>query len=416
MGQTAKILIYLLLALTLVGISWAQLIPDEFISYPKGKVSGLTGLTMIKGEDGELKPYYRFQLQPELNLDKIGIGFDLVFLYNPDEGIRGEDGERWDDLGDYLRMIRYFRYGHRRERIYFVYGALDNVFIGHGLIMGGYSNYDRRGLRLDLNSKVAGVETVLNNISEPSLFGGRAYIRPLVGMDLPLLDRLTLGGTYITDVDPDPGEEDEEPFTVYGFDVSLPLYRGKLAEVTLYDEAAFINKHGKGNATGLGFELPGGARLKVEYRMFGEDFAPTPFNYLYEQIKTTDGVESILHEEGMKGIYSLFAWGLPRKLFTWATFEDYDNDIPRVQAEIIETGLIEKVSIRGRYTKLGIEDFRDIFDLDEKSAFTLKIGFEVFPPLELVLVHEYRFRKREEGEGYETIHKTSVEIGISMSY
>jgi len=416
MGKISRLFVCLLSFVILVGISWAQLIPDEFISYQKGRVSGLTGLTMIKDENGELKPFYRFQLQPELNLDKIGIGFDVVLLYNPDEGIRGEDGEKWDDLGDYLRMVRYLRYGHRRERIYFVYGALDNVFIGHGLIMGGYSNYDRRGLRLDLNSKIAGVETVLNNVSEPSLFGGRAYVRPLVGMDLPLIDRLTIGGTYITDVDPDLNKEDEEPFTVYGFDVSLPLLRNELAEVTLYDEAAFINGHGRGNATGLGFELPMGARLKVEYRMFGEDFTPTPFNYLYERIKTTDGVESILQEEGKKGIYSLFAWGLPRKVFTWASFEDYVGDIPKVQAEIIETGLIERVSIRGRYTKLGIENFKDTFDLDEKSAFTLKIGFEVFPPLELVLVHEYRFRQREDGEGYETIHKTSFELGISMNY
>ena len=243
MGKISRLFVCLLSFVILVGISWAQLIPDEFISYQKGRVSGLTGLTMIKDENGELKPFYRFQLQPELNLDKIGIGFDVVLLYNPDEGIRGEDGEKWDDLGDYLRMVRYLRYGHRRERIYFVYGALDNVFIGHGLIMGGYSNYDRRGLRLDLNSKIAGVETVLNNVSEPSLFGGRAYVRPLVGMDLPLIDRLTIGGTYITDVDPDLNKEDEEPFTVYGFDVSLPLLRNELAEVTLYewDEVAEID-------------------------------------------------------------------------------------------------------------------------------------------------------------------------------
>ena len=55
--------------------------------------------------------------------------------------------------------------------------------------------------------------------------------------------------------------------------------------------------------------------------------------------------------------------GFASKVFAWASFEDYVGDIPKVQAEIIETGLIEKVPIRGRYTKLGIEDFKDIFDL-----------------------------------------------------
>jgi len=407
-----------LLALLPAWICWGQMIPDEFISYPKGRVSGLTGLTMIKTEDGELKPFWRFQLQPELNLDRIGIGLDLVFLYNPDVGIRAEDGEKWSELGDFLRMIRYFRYGRRGERVFLLYGALDNVFIGNGLIMGGYSNYDRRGLRLELNARAAGVEAVLNNVSKPSLFGGRGYIRPLLGMDLPLINKLTIGGTYITDVDPDPYEEGEEPFTVYGFDLGLPILRSKLMEVRLYDEAAFIKGHGSGNAVGIGFDLPMGARFRVEYRIFGEDFAPTPFNYLYEGIKSDPEreIESILNPEPLKGIFSLFAWGVPRMLFAWATFEDYDNETPRVQAEFIETGLIEKVSIRGRYTKIGIDGFKDIFDLDEKSAFTLKIGFQVIQPFEIVLVHDYRFRKKEDGEGYETIHKVSFELGVSMNY
>ena len=40
-------------------------------------VSGI-GLTLIEGD-----PYFRFQLQPEVDLGKIGIGLDFVLLYNP---------------------------------------------------------------------------------------------------------------------------------------------------------------------------------------------------------------------------------------------------------------------------------------------------------------------------------------------
>ena len=82
---------------------------------------GTTGLTMIKefnddtGE-WETNPYYRLQLQPEIDLGKIGVGLDVVMLYNPDKGVRSEDGEDWESFSDYLRMIRYFRYGRRLDR------------------------------------------------------------------------------------------------------------------------------------------------------------------------------------------------------------------------------------------------------------------------------------------------------------
>jgi len=74
------------------------------------------------------------------------------------------------------------------------------------------------------------------------------------------------------------------------------------------------------------------------------------------------------------------------------------------------------MSLRGLYIKRGIEDFKDIFDLDEKSAFTVRIGFEVLPPLELAVLREFRFREREDGEGFETISKTSFELGVNVRF
>ena len=46
--------------------------------------------------------------------------------------------------------------------------------------MSGYSNYDRRGLRLNLRNpdNRYGIETVVNDIGNPEIFGGRAFLRP----------------------------------------------------------------------------------------------------------------------------------------------------------------------------------------------------------------------------------------------
>ena len=116
---------------------------------------GLTGggFTWIDGT-----PYFRTQLQPEATFGKIGIGLDLVLLLgnvtNEETGenefkVLAENGEEWNSLSNYLRALRFIRYGQPAEPFYAHFGAFDYITIGHGFIMSGYSNHDRRGLRLN---------------------------------------------------------------------------------------------------------------------------------------------------------------------------------------------------------------------------------------------------------------------------
>ena len=419
----------------LIPLAYSQTEFDPFAMAQTG-FYGTTGFTMIKEYDEdtgewETNPYYRLQLQPEINLGKIGVGLDVVMLYNPDKGVRSEDGEGWDSLSDYLRMVRYFRYGYRRDPLFFVYGALDNVFIGHGFIMGGYSNYDRRGLRFNVNHNKIGVETIINSLAEPNIFGGRVYVRPLEGMEglPPLIDRLTFGASYFTDIDRDADDETSDKLFAYGFDASIPIYIPLGLE--LYDDLAFLDGYikaedpaeedvGIGNAVGIGMSVSN-LNFKVEYRTFNKYFQPTPFDYTYEFLKSNPEQDKGETEgRATKGIYSLLTYSLMQKISLIATFEDYDGEgefgIPKVYGELRESNLVDKVSFRAFYVKRGIEDFKDIFDLDEKSALTLKIGYEFFSPLEIIFVREYRFREREDEEGYETIHKTSVEMGVSIQF
>ena len=101
------------------------------------------GLTFIDGD-----AYVQVQLQPDIPLGKIGIGLDLIFLYNPyadstEPQILAEDGESWDSPSTWLRLIRYIRYGQPYDPFHLRFGELDYLTIGHGSIMSGYSNYDR---------------------------------------------------------------------------------------------------------------------------------------------------------------------------------------------------------------------------------------------------------------------------------
>jgi hypothetical protein len=417
-------------------ISASAQMPLEGVAAAENRFSGMTGLTTIreKNEQGEWEtfPFYRINLRPEFSFGKVGIGFDAAMLYNPDKGLRTEDGEKIK-AKNIVRWIRSFRYGHRGEPLYFLYGALDNVHIGYGFLMAGYYNYDRRGLRLDLTSKnTGGVETILNNITEPEIFGGRFHIQPLTRLiDTPLIKDLTLGASYIADVDPDPNGEGESPLIAYSADAGIPILQGSLLSINLYDELAFLRYDGdfakveeykeedkvsgKGNATGIGVNLNRlNFNFKVEYRVFNEKFQPSIFDYVYEDLKRKERLQ--IGGVGKKGIYSLATYNFAKKIFLIGTFEDYDQSPAKVHVEAIETDLVEKLNLRAIYIKRNIEGFEDIFDIDDKSALRFEIGYEFMPPLQLIVAYDFTFRQRDDGKGFEKIRKVSALLGVSTKF
>lgn len=457
------ITVFCVLTVLISVLSFGQNVSMEETLLSQAGLSG-AGITRLNE-----KTYYRMQLQPSVNLGKVGLGLDLVLLYNPDDGLRAEDGEEWGSFSDYLRAIRYVRYGHKSptEPIYVLYGALDYTIIGHGTIMGGYSNYDRRGLRLDLNfsNGMFGVETVLNNFANPTIFGGRVHVRPLQKKGIPIIGRFTLGTTYITDIDPvyatmidEKGEEikqeldkkvvslqDLDPLVAFGIDLGLPIFENPAIKMQLYDDLVLLkyqnkigeDKTGKGNAAGIGMQLMGGVHFKIEYRQFGSGFRPTIFNYTYEHEKTLicnaeddqqpNGEDDEaprcglkFNDDPLKGIYSQLTYSLMNKIFLNGAYENYDNRNPNLYVQLTESGLVEKVSFSALYTKNQIEGFSDIFDLDEKSLLTMRIGYEIFKlldnPFEIAIIREWRFRETDDEKGFETIKKTSVEFGVNMQF
>jgi hypothetical protein len=425
--------------------------PDpEQMAMKRGELSGL-GFTFINGE-----PFLRFQLQPEIDLGKVGFGLGLVLLYSSSEDgehtILAEDGETWDDISTILRVVRYVRYGHLSESLYTRFGALDYATIGHGFIMSGYSNYDRRGLRLNLSTetKRAGVETIINNVGAPTVFGGRMFVRPLQQEEggIPLFNSLELGATYLTDIDPDPHLiPNGDPLIALGADIGFPLIHNKSMRLDIYDDVAILNTKPEtkaeeideindvaiGNAVGIGVSLSQ-ALFKVEYRTFSDQFYPTIFDYAYDAAEDIPDFWGLENEGGegqaRQGYFSMIAVRpIPQVNFI-TTFEDYTNTEPKLYLGITESGLAERISFRAFYLKRNIgepdlergEDpsfFEDLFRLDSKSAFIVRIGYEIFPRFEVAVLREYRFRRVEDATGkpqFEPIQKTSVEAGFRLNF
>lgn len=428
--------------------------PEE-MALGRGGLSGL-GFTFINGE-----PFLRFQLQPEIDLGKVGFGLGLVLLYSSsaddEHTILAEDGETWDDISTFLRVVRYVRYGHLSEPFYTRFGALDYATIGHGFIMAGYSNYDRRGLRLNLSSetKKIGVETVVNNVGAPTVFGGRLFVRPLQQEEggIPLLNNLEFGATYLTDIEPGLTLiPDGDPLIALGVDVGFPLIHNRSLRLDIYDDVAVLNTKPEtttgeideitdvaiGNAIGIGVSLSQ-VFFKAEYRTFGAQFYPTIFDYTYDAAKGVApdflGMDEKDTGQSRQGYFSMVAVKpIPQVNFI-ATFEDYTNTEPKLYLGITESSITQRTSFRAFYVKRNIgepdpgfpanegsEDptlFEDLFRLDNKSAFVVRIGYEILPRFEVAVLREYCFRRVANAAGqtyFEPIQKTSVEVGFRLDF
>ena len=432
--------------------------PSNFLT--SGLYGG--GLTFINGD-----AYVQLQLQPDIPLGKIGVGLDLILLYNPyaegaEPQILAEDGESWDSPSTWLRLVRYIRYGQPYDPFHFRFGELDYLTIGHGSIMSGYSNYDRRGLRVNLRNSENrfGAETMLNDIGNPTIFGGRVFWRPFQREENNnMLTRFELGATYLTDINPDFQEVGEEPLSAVGFDVGFPIFETSSFRLDLYDDIAFLNTLSKtsaseelltpltplirgeenltatnlawGNAVGVGFNFTQ-AIFKIEYRIFGDGYIPSVFDYTYESAKSLSpepdmpqffGLETIM--EPRRGFFSQFIWHPLPQIHFLSTLEDYTNSQPKLYMGVTESGLVPRLSLRAFYTKRDIGEAGetnfvvDLFDLDEKSAFSVEVRYEILPPFETIAIREYTFRRVETTEGssqFEPIHKTSFMVGISTDF
>ena len=456
-----------------------------------------TGLTAMKQPDSlasELygggltfigtSPYIQLQAQPDIPLGKFNIGLDVVVLYNPNATdtstqFLAEDAESWDSPSTWLRLIRYVSYAQPYDPFYFRLGELDYLTIGHGSIMSGYSNYDRRGLRVNLkkSNNRYGAETMLNDLGHPIIFGGRLFYRPFLRPENNnLITRLELGGTYLTDIDPDPQEDGEAPLTALGVDAGFPIVERSTFRLDLYNDFAVLNtlspkpedmfedpeealktesaeqeptrrlegtpiagedttpakEFAWGNAVGIGFAVPQ-VSFKFEYRTFGEGYIPTVFDYTYESAKllppepdTFDLLDIETSNEQRRGFFSQFIWQPVESDFHFfGTFEDYNNSSPKLYMVLAGSGLIPRLSWRTFYTKrdIGAGDetnfFADLFDLDERSGLRLEVRYAIFPPIETILAREYRFRRVETEDGtsqFEPIHKTSFIVGIKTDF
>ncbi|MEJ2544379.1 MAG: hypothetical protein P8Y99_09965, partial [Calditrichaceae bacterium] len=250
-----KYLTILLMLLLSVNLLSAQNM-DSFMGEPGNSVNGGVGITFI-GDTA----YTTFTIAPEFAFGKLGIGLNIELLFNNSDGFKFRK-EGWDKGAGAFRMIRYLRWGLKGDPFYTRIGSLQSATLGNGFIMGYYSNessYDRRkiGLELDMDFGIFGMESMTNNLGNIfEIVGGRLFIRPLHYTEIPILENLEVGGTYVTDTNPDNDRDTNDGVYEWGSDITIPIIKMDIFNWKVYGDYAKINNYGSGTAFGTLVSVP----------------------------------------------------------------------------------------------------------------------------------------------------------------
>ncbi len=433
-----KVFKFLLIGLFFVSFLNAQGI-DPFADENNNFLDGGIGVTWIDG-----KAYTTITLAPELAFGKLGVGLNLELLFNNSDGFKFRD-DGWKTGAGALRMIRYLRWGLKHDPLYIRVGSLQTATLGHGFIMGYYSNevnYDYRkiGLVFDVDFDSFGFESMTSNLGRLEIVGGRFYVRPILSSGIPILKNLEIGATYATDMDPDNLKDSDDAVAEYGVDVGLPIIKSSIFNTTVYADYAKILKHGDGSAVGIKADIPNVLGLlaiyaKLEKRFLNEDFVANYFNTMYELERgmlpashyafADPALSGMLSKEGSlqyakktQGIFGELAGQILGKIKLVGNYQ-HANAIKNsgiLHLEARSADLIPGVQLKYAYNKVGIETFEDARTLDYRSVAIAEIGYRVYRFVNVALQYRWNFVWNETTHAYETQERFQPKVSFSMDF
>ncbi|MBL1214845.1 MAG: hypothetical protein HND52_15920 [Ignavibacteriae bacterium] len=445
-----KLLAILLLLFTITTFSQNYHTQYQFLKQDEGYLGGGFGVTWIDN-----KPFYTFRFFPELAFANFGVGLDLRLEFNADGELRTGSFNRFED---YLSIIRYVRYGYKKDPVYARVGALDYATLGHGSIMYLYNNstsFDARkvGLAFDLDFSAFGFESVYSNFADAGVLGLRGYVRPLQFTELapiPIIGKLEIGATVASDFNEKAGvingtyNETEDKFTpttdlgsttIFGFDIGLPILRASVLNIDVYFDYAKIVDFGSGTALGTVLDFHGlglvNLTAKLERRFNGENYLPSYFNALYEierfNLDRSSGTVSSKiksmtlgtnkSSNGWHGQLFVDVLGMFNILGSYQRLDELPNSgILHLATNILPEDA--PYVARAGYDKRGIGNESAIFKLDSNSHLFAELGYKPIPFIIVSMVYHWTFAPiRDTDENiidYETQKRIEPRISFYM--
>lgn len=305
--------------------------------------------------------------QPNFHIGAVKAGLYLPLIYNgnmfdPDDWYHPNGNDEWsfgfdqtgwvdgvvDGVSDVFLKIKYFEWNDQRDPFFFKIGNLNDITVGHGLIMRDFANdadfpaIRRTGLNFGLDFGKVGFEYMVNDAANlltlPVMFsdtsfvpdvltGGRVYWQPLDNgekRELKSIRDLALGASLLVDFGPavdfyeggttTPEDAGKPIFLNPGIDLDVPIVETDFFSIVGFADAALMLPYfrtaptlapvGKGFATEavwnpaapIPFKNYGAAAgvfgnvwfidWRLEYRYYTGVFKPAFYNTGYERSRS----------------------------------------------------------------------------------------------------------------------------------
>jgi hypothetical protein len=426
-----KTLILALILAAVFGTGFAQSLPGAAADSGSSFTGGM-GLTMIDG-----KPYFLLQLTPELRFSKLGVGLDVSLLVNND-GIRKEE---WKPASKMMRLVRYVSWGNRTDKFYTRVGALDATTLGNGFLMNNYSNRAddlNRKIGMELNLKfpwgeaptMFGLQSMVSNFDRAEIYGLRGFVCPLSGTGIPVIKGFEIGGTVVSDADPDQDKTTKDAVTAFGADLGLPIINTSLLGTRIYYDFGKIKDFGKGNAVGISalLSFPGNAvtlGAKLEQRFLGKRFIPQYFDMFYEvdRYRVMDSIpvwkSAWLNgvTEARNGTYGEISGNVLGKVRIMGSgYKTRGADSSGIlHIEATAPDLIPKGDVRAYYDQKKIQSLSDLFAKKENMLLTADVGYQAYWKLWMYLTYQVTYEKQND-DSYLTRKKFSTRLALKFNF
>ena len=398
--------------------------PGAFVGVGFGKIDKDTYVSTVINTELALGPF------------AVGLGVPLNLLAINDDSTGTRDSKTyehvlrrsdWNQAQDYLKFVRFVRYGHKREPLYLLAGQLWGSTLGHGTLVNRYSNslsLDQRkfGIAFDFNSDYFGVETLLDNVAGVGILGGRAYVRPFAGM--PGLGGLAFGFTTVVDptaplvpfatapaISFDANGDAivaQRAFAAAGVDVEYELFHNQIVDVIPYVDANRLFGAGNGLHAGalLNVRLPVpvidvSLQTRLEYRHMQPGYIPEYFDQTYDLGRlqyavTVPGAgfaskQSAAFDakasggKAVKGYYGELAFNFAGLVQVGGLLQDYEQDNGASLGLFATLPKFEAVKLSAYYLRKNFGNLGNAFELDERSLLAASAAVRVTGPVYLVM-------------------------------
>lgn len=185
----------------------------------KNNMTGAFGTVTMDG-----KIWNQLAFRPEIPLGKFGLALDLVFYFDENGNLHKDEWDFSDGnaiKNSLIDKIYYLRYGYPGDPLFGKIGALDQVQLGYGILVDGYSNaieypqVRKTGMNFEYSKGLYSFQGFVNDFKENiGLTGIRMQTTALLAFPVGIsavLDRNQFLGLKDTDGDGRPNLVDDFP-------------------------------------------------------------------------------------------------------------------------------------------------------------------------------------------------------------